>query len=375
MLAHLLRHDGRHVGMACSDGFFVDRRAIAQGDGADAACARKVLLNPSVEAAVLEAGGPGILKEGLGFDRCDVAVVTNVGEGDHLGFNDIRTPDDAFTVKRCPVDVVLPTGTAVLYAGDPLVARMAGLSAGSVTFFSEDPEDPVLAAHVASGGKGVTVRDGRIVLLDGEVVQEVVPVATLPCEGRVPYLVRDGLGAVAAAWAMGLGADRIRAGLQSFEAVQEIPGRFTAMACGDATVVVDSCRNPSAIAALVEALQSLPAGRRSIVYAGGAGRRDEDHVRAGFLLGSAFDRVVLFDAHGRKEPSRESFRTPLRRGIASAGRGAEIQEFAGREEAVDAVLDSLEPGEIVVIQADEFLPASSVEGVRSGIGRRERREA
>jgi len=125
LVAHILRSAGRVVGMTSSDGIDVSGRTIESGDCAGPRSARKILLNPQVEAAVFEAARGGILREGLGFDRCDVAVVTNIGQADHLGLHNVNSVDDMFTVKRTPVDVVLPTGCAVLNASDPLVAQMA----------------------------------------------------------------------------------------------------------------------------------------------------------------------------------------------------------------------------------------------------------
>ena len=102
------------------------RQDDRSGDCAGPA-ARKVLLNPHVEAGVFEAARGGILREGLGFDRCDVAVVTNIGEGDHLGRSYIDTLEQMLIVKRSAVDVIFPTGTVVLKADDPLVAEMAAV--------------------------------------------------------------------------------------------------------------------------------------------------------------------------------------------------------------------------------------------------------
>ena len=91
-IAHILRGTGKCVGMTCTDGIFIDERRIDSGDCSGPQSARSVLLNPTVEVAVFETARGGILREGLAFDRCDVAVVTNIGEGDHLGLCDINTP-------------------------------------------------------------------------------------------------------------------------------------------------------------------------------------------------------------------------------------------------------------------------------------------
>ena len=105
LIGHILRGTGRRVGMTCTEGIFVDDRRIQTGDCSGPQSAQAVLLNPSVDAAVLETARGGILRAGLGFDRCDVAVVTNIGEGDHLGLNDIDTLEKLARVKRTIVEV------------------------------------------------------------------------------------------------------------------------------------------------------------------------------------------------------------------------------------------------------------------------------
>ena len=72
---------------------------------------------------MFETARGGMLREGLGFDRCKVAVVTNIGDGDHLGLNYITTVEDLAVLKRVIVQNVAPDGIAVLNAADPIVAR------------------------------------------------------------------------------------------------------------------------------------------------------------------------------------------------------------------------------------------------------------
>ena len=63
-----------------------------------------------MEAAVLETARGGILREGLGFDVCDVGIVTNIGEGDHLGLNEVGTVERLAWVKRTVIDSVATWG-------------------------------------------------------------------------------------------------------------------------------------------------------------------------------------------------------------------------------------------------------------------------
>jgi cyanophycin synthetase len=114
------------------------RAAIDTGDCSGPKSARNVLMHPDVDAAVLETARGGVLREGLAFDVCDVAVVTNIGMGDHLGLNYISTVADLAVVKRVVVQNVAPHGTAVLNATDPMCVEMADACPGSVTFFARD---------------------------------------------------------------------------------------------------------------------------------------------------------------------------------------------------------------------------------------------
>ncbi len=143
--------------MTNTDGVYVNGRQIDSGDCSGPSSARNVLMHPDVDAAVFETARGGVLREGLGFDRCEVAVVTNIGSGDHLGLNYITTVEDLAVLKRVIVQNVAPTGYAVLNAADPIVAAMAGACPGKVIFFAADRHHPVMATHRAQGKRTVYV--------------------------------------------------------------------------------------------------------------------------------------------------------------------------------------------------------------------------
>ena len=149
LISHLLTHHGMRIGMTNTDGVYVDGQCIDTGDCSGPKSARSVLLHPDVDAAVLETARGGVLREGLAFDRCDVAVVTNVGSGDHLGLNYITTVQDLSVLKRVIVQNVANNGVAVLNAMDRNVAAMASKTRGTVTFFAVDKYHPVMATHRA----------------------------------------------------------------------------------------------------------------------------------------------------------------------------------------------------------------------------------
>ncbi|MEF8750255.1 MAG: cyanophycin synthetase [Candidatus Accumulibacter propinquus] len=218
LIASLLTLSGRHTGLASSDGLFVHRRCIAQGDNANWGGAHRLLMNRAVEAAVFENGTDSILSEGLAYDRCQVGVITNVEAARHFGRYHVETPEQVFTVLRTQVDLVLPTGAAVLNASQPMLVEIAPLCDGEVIFFGLDAALPTLAEHLAQGKRAVFVRNERVVLANGANETEIASLKGIPLTngGRTDYQIENVLAASGAAWALGIGPEIIRTGLQTF---------------------------------------------------------------------------------------------------------------------------------------------------------------
>jgi cyanophycin synthetase len=355
LIAHILSVTGRTVGLTCTDGIYIGSRRLDNGDCSGPKSARAVLINPAVEAAVLETARGGILREGLAFDRCDVAVVTNIGEGDHLGLSDINDLEKLARVKRVIVDVVAPSGYAVLNAADPLVAAMAEKCPGGVVFFALDEKSPVLQSRRDANGRVVFVRDNSVVLADGLSEFSLLSLERIPLThgGRVSFQVENVLAAAGACWALGVPAEQIRAGLESFHAsVGKSPGRFNLFSYNGATLIVDYGHNPSSLLALMDVIQQFPHEKRLAVYSAAGDRRDIDLVRQGEILGEHFDRVIVYEDHylrGRK-PGEISAR--FREGLEQGKRVKEIHEITGWKIACEQALAQVRPGELMLLQAD-----------------------
>ena len=360
LVAAMLAQQGHSVGMACTDGVFVNSRVIDRGDCAGPRSARKVLMNPIVDAAVLECARGGILREGLGFDRCDVAIVTNLAQGDHLGEYDLHTPEDMFKVKRTPVDVVLPTGAAVLNAADELVARMAELSAGDVIFFGLDRTLPRIQEHCQSGRKAVVLDQHQVMLCHGNVETPLIDVRSIPCThgGRVGFQVENVLAAVAAAWHLGLPAPVICEALTSFQGNWvDNPARFSVVESNGKTLIVFDGRNLSALDAVVAGLRDFPAQRRRIVYSAETDRRESDVVEQGVRLGTEFDAVTLCEIDPAPLQVDQSAIPRLQTGLVNASRCQSLQVIPDWEQAVDRAWEQTQPGELLVVQSTS-IPAT-----------------
>ncbi|MFZ5606135.1 MAG: cyanophycin synthetase [Pseudomonadota bacterium] len=368
LIAHLLRTRGLGVGMTNTDGIYVNGVQIDSGDCSGPRSARNVLLNPLVDAAVFETARGGLLREGLAFDHADVAVVTNIGMGDHLGLNFITTVEDLAVLKRVVVRNVARSGFAVLNAADPVVAAMAAHCPGRVIFFAADGDLPVLAAHRAQGGRVVFVQDGDLVAMEGG-FETRLPLAGVPVThgGRIGFQVDNTMAALAAGWALGLDWGVIRQGLASFNAdTGNAPGRFNVMPFKGATVIADYGHNPDAMAALVAAVENLPALRRTVVISGAGDRRDEDIRQQTRILGAAFDTVILYqDACQRGRADGEVLGL-LREGLQGAPRTRVVEEVHGEFAAIDRALELLQPGELCLVLVDQV--EESLAHLRARIG-------
>jgi cyanophycin synthetase len=220
IIARLLHLSGLHVGLACSTGLYLNQRQVDKTDCANWAAAQKLLMNRCIEAAVIENSINTILSEGLGYDRCQVAVVTNIDPAQAFADYYVETAAQIFNVVRTQVDVVLETGVTVLNAADPLVAQMAELCDGEVIFFAQDGRLPVIEAHLQRGGRAVVLSAGSLVLATGSsqvAVARLAAIALLQGVAEQSPELEHIMAAVAAGWALGISPDLIRSGVKSFQ--------------------------------------------------------------------------------------------------------------------------------------------------------------
>ncbi len=221
LVAWLLHLAGRHVGLASREGLFLNRRRVERGACAHFEAGRRLLINRSVDAAVFENGAESILRDGLAYDRCQVGVVTDLDLPDAdraaLAHFDVNDTDQLVKVLRTQVDVVLPEGCAVLNGADERVADLARLCDGGVVLYGAGEDLPALAAHRAAGGRTVCWRGEHVVLAEGA-DETLLPGLAKPGSGAAAVDAESLLAAAAAAWALGLSADLIVAGIDTFGA-------------------------------------------------------------------------------------------------------------------------------------------------------------
>ncbi len=403
MIAHILKLKGKRVGMTSTDGIVIDGRMIKKGDMSGPKSAQMVLQNPTVDTAVFEVARGGILREGLGYDRNDVAVVTNV-TGDHLGIGGIDSLGQLANVKGVVVEAVPRSGTAVLNADDAHVYRMARHCAGKVVLFSiasqkgEDGYDRV-DGHTARGNAAFVLKAGPegelIVLRHGPRTMPVLYTHLIPATfgGKARMNVANALAAAAAAWAAGAHLHDIRQGLRTFSTTFfQAPGRLNLLDVGGIRVVIDYCHNVDGmrqLADFVERMMTEPqskAGRigpssngrirsgRAIGVIGIPGdRRDADQREYGAIAARAFDEIIVREdknLRGRAPGvSAGNVIEGVRAARTAGARVLKADKTLDEMTAVRTALRRAAPGDLIVCCVDDAIGVYREAMAAAGSGR------
>ncbi len=361
LLAHILSTAGRATGFTTTESIVANGLVLRTGDMAGPASARLILANPTIQAAVLEVARGGILRDGLGYDYNDVAIVTNV-TGDHLGLDGISTLKELASVKAVIVDAVPRSGTAVLNADDPLVMEMAGRCRGAVALVSsaDDPTTPgrlAVRRHAESGGLVgyVTSTDGleHLIVRRGTSPHLRVPLANIPItwQGAARMHVANAVAAACGAIALDIPAGDVQRGLATF---LSSPGRVERHLIDGREIVLDYGHNFAALRAIGELIGRIGTGRRVIGVVSMPGdRRDEDRVAFGALAGSMFDRLFVAEPAIRGRPSGEAAAlmiTAARRAPdGRRSRSGEPTFIPDEADATRAAFVASRPGDLLVL--------------------------
>ncbi|RDD60440.1 cyanophycin synthetase [Ferruginivarius sediminum] len=357
LISHLLRHAGRKVGMACTGTIEIDNHIIMRGDYSGPQAAATVLKEPTVEHAVLEVARGGIMRRGLGFDECDVGVLLNI-DSDHLGERDIHTLDELARCKTVVVDAVRETGTAVLNADDPRVLEQGTYWArGNIIYFTLNPNSKAVRQHVHDQGVAFTVSEGRIVMRQGHIEAEVIPVNDVPIafEGHAPFNVANAMAAAAAGFALGLTLGDIRMGLQTFHPTPgQLPGRTNLIEADGVRALIDYGHNVPALVALDKLVSSLTANKRIAVASAPGNRRDEDLMALGAQLARMHDALFICESDPRGREIGEAAEL-LRRGAEEAAAShCKAEVVLVEHDAVERAFDAASEGDLLVLLVDDI---------------------
>ncbi len=371
LLARILRGAGDCVGLACSEGTWIDDECVATGDRGGGPAARQLLQDRRIDAAVLEIARGAILKLGCGIETCDVAAVLNVDD-DHLGEAGIVTREQMAAAKGLLVEIARTA--VVLNAEDPLCVALATRRRGArLLLFALDPGAPAFAAHMAQGGEGATVvaapAGPTLALCRGAARDLLLPVAAVPAtrEGRARHNVQNVLAAAALAHGLGISAARIAQVLAGFRSdARDNPGRINPCEGLPFQMLIDRCHNRHGMQRLGEFVRGLPVqGRRLLGISAAGDRRDVDIEALGREAARHFDAVVIYPppANYLRGRAPETITACLSAGLLAGGRAAgDVHVEASPPAAMDRLLALAAPGDLVVATfADRAMCEARVE--------------
>jgi cyanophycin synthetase len=359
MIAHIMKTAGKKVGMTTTDGIYVDATQIAAGDMSGPASAQMVLKNPAIDYAVLETARGGILRSGLGFDRCDVAVVTNVSS-DHLGLKGINTVAELARVKQVVPQSVLPDGASVLNADNSYTVEMARVARGEIIFFSMDEENPVVRDHLRERGKAVVLRPTRhgemITLIEHRRDTSLLLAEEIPAtmEGRIRVNIQNAMAAAAAAFAQDVQLEYIRNALRTFTSTFfQSPGRFNLLEIEGRKVLLDYCHNVAGLESMADFVKRMDADRTIAMIALPGDRSDDDIAAFGRLAAGTFDEIVIREDYNPRGRRRGEVADLLKSAIAASGRSdGKVDVVIDEMEAAREAISRAARNDLVILMAD-----------------------
>jgi cyanophycin synthetase len=361
MLAHILKTAGHTVGMTSTDGVYIDGRLSVKGDMTGPASAHIVLRDPTVDVAVMETARGGLLREGLGYRRCDVSACLNVAS-DHLGLKGIETLEQLAEVKRIPIEVA--RDTAVLNADDELCLRMADYTqAEHVCYVTMNPAHALVKEHIRAGGRAMVLEQGingdMITLYDNGTHYQLLWTHLIPAtmEGKATHNVQNAMFAAALAFSLDKSLEDIRHGLRTFDSTYfQAPGRMNVFDEHPFRVILDYGHNAAAIASISQLVDRLETrGRRICVLAAPGDRRDEDIRAIADQVAGHYDHYICKADDHRRGRGHDEVPQMLRSRLREHGiKDSCIELIPSEVEAVDAAMAMAQEGDLVVIFGDNI---------------------
>jgi len=355
LTAHIAKSAGKKVGYTTSDGVYIQNQLMMRGDCTGPISSQFVLKDPTVDFAVLECARGGILKSGLAFQNCEVAIVTNVAE-DHIGLGGINNIEQMAKVKAVVPETVFPHGYAVLNADDDLVFEMQKNLKCNIALFSMDESNPRIKEHCAEGGLATVFENGFISILKGTWKIRVINVKDVPLtyEGKAVHYCANCLPAVMASYLYrDITIEDIRSALQSFiPSSTQTPGRLNFFHFRNYSFLADFAHNPHGLKLLCDFVSKLDYAKKIGVISGTGDRRDEDIRELGEISAKYFDEIIIRCDKNLRGRTADEIIGLLKEGINSVNPALPTMTIANENEALEYIYAHPQQGALYTIMCD-----------------------
>ncbi len=354
LASHILRAAGHNVGLSSTDWIAVNDDVIDRGDWSGPGGARSVLREKNVDVAILETARGGLLRRGLGVERAEAALITNISE-DHLGDFGSRDLDELLAVKWIVSQAVEKSGRLILNAEDRRLCDKSRPYGGEIVWFSLDPDNAEVRESTASGGLAFVLSGEELLKLDGDGRELICRSDEIPIAmgGAARHNVANALAAAALTWCLDVSLDDIRVGLRTMEQ-DENPGRCNIYELDGFKVLVDFAHNPAAMSALFDMARAIPAERRALCFGQAGDRTDElirELARDAWAIG--LDRVNIAELakYHRGREHGDVFALISSELLACGADSGQIRHFETEMESFESAIDWAKPGDLLIMLA------------------------
>lgn len=350
LIAHMAQQNGHHVGYTTTDGIYIGGHEIHHGDCTGPVSAEAILFDPTIDFAVLECARGGILRSGLGFDECDISIITNITE-DHLGLKDIHTLEEMAKVKCVVARSTKRTGYAILNADDDLVYEMRKDVDSQIALFSMEENNPRVERHCERGGLAAFIEKGYVVVSKGKWKTRIDKVVNIPLslDGRAECMIKNILPAVLAASIRNMPVETIREALQTFiPSPEQTPGRMNIFHFKEFDFMVDYAHNIDGFLELKKFMDRTNAAVKVGIISVAGDRRDEDIITMGRLSAQMFDEIIIRHDHDLRGRTQESITELLTNGVQEVSRFIPIKIISEEMDAIAYCIENAKKHSFIV---------------------------
>ncbi len=356
LTAHIAKTAGYKVGYTTSDGVYIQNQMMMKGDCTGPVSSTFVLKDPTVDFAVLECARGGILKNGLAFQNCDVAVVTNIS-ADHIGLGGIDSMEQMAKVKQVVPETVFNHGYAILNADDDLVYAMKEGLKCNIAYFSMDENNPRIKKHCKEGGYAAVFENGYISIMKGTWKIRVIKVSEVPVTygGKALHNVMNCLPAVLSTYFWrNIEIEDIKLALQTFvPSSTQTPGRLNMFQFKHFQFLVDFAHNPAGLELLCDFISKLDGTPKVGIISGTGDRRDEDIKELGRISGRSFDEIIIRqDKHLRGRTADEIVQLLVDGINETKMKNIPVNIILNEKEAIMHAYNNAKPGSLITIMCD-----------------------
>ncbi|MCW3081953.1 cyanophycin synthetase [Segetibacter sp.] len=357
LMSHIFRSIGYKVGFTTSDGIYIQNNLMMRGDCTGPVSAEFVLKDPTVDLAVLECARGGILKAGLAFQHCDIAIVTNVS-ADHIGLGGIDNLEQMAKVKAVVPETVVKDGFAVLNADDDLVYAMRKGLDCNIALFSMDENNPRIKRHCEDGGYAAVFENGYVSILKGTWKIRVHKVTDIPITfgGKAVHNIMNTLPAVLGTYLYSnTTIDDIKQALRTFiPSDVQTPGRLNLFQFKKFQVLLDFAHNPAGLTLLGEFIKKIDATHKVGIISGTGDRRDEDIKEIGRISARYFDEIIIRQDKYLRGRTAEEIVDLLMEGIdETKSKDIPVTTILSEKDAILYAYKNAKPGSLITLLADK----------------------